>query len=547
MLKRLSVKNFALIENAQLELNKGFTVITGETGSGKSILLGALKLILGERADYTVIRDETKKTIVEAIFVIDDKLYADFFKTNDLDVESETIIRREINAKGKSRAFINDTPVQLNVLKSLASRLIHIHSQHHTLSLKDTQFQMSILDVLGDNQKSLKSLKSVFNERKALIKEIKRLEENKSKIELEHDFNSFQLEELSKLNLTSVDYEKIEQEVERGEQFEEIKSAYQSISHLVNNDDEGVISILNRLVKSANVNDTKVQSLIERIQSVKLELDDIAANAEDDLSEMTLAPETLNEYIHQMDAFNSALRKHNLNTQSELLELYESLSKEVEDSGQIDERIIELNQELTEVNKKALQFADKLSTSRKKVAKKLEKEVAELLNQLKLEGATIRFDLNTVELNELGTDSVALYFAPNKGMTPKVIEKSASGGELSRLMLVIQYLLSEKQQLPTVIFDEIDTGVSGEVAQKIGDHLKRMGERMQLLAITHLPQVASKGSDHILVEKNDEHGITKTYLRRLTEEDRVEEIAKLMSGSKINEAALMNAKNLMNE
>lgn len=547
MLNRLSVKNFALIENAQLDLKSGFTVITGETGSGKSILLGALKLILGERADYSVIRDEEKKTIVEAVFNIDEKTHADFFKLNDLDLESETIIRREIHAKGKSRAFINDTPVQLNVLKELTQGLIHIHSQHHTLALKDTAFQRSILDVIAENNATLSNLKTVYGTARKLKREIKRLEESKSKLELEYEFNTFQLEELLKLNLTQLDYESIEMEVERGEQFEEIKSAYQLISHLVNDDEEGVITILSKLTKNANVSDPKVQELIERIQSVKLELNDIVAIAEDDLSDMALEPETLNNYINKLDAYNSAMRKHNLNSQEELLALFNSLSKEVEDSGQIEERIEEMNSELQEVNEKALKYAETLSISRKKVAKKLEKQVAELLNQLKLVGATIRFDFETVELGEFGTDDISLYFAPNKGMTPQVIEKSASGGELSRLMLVIQYLLSQKQQLPTVIFDEIDTGVSGEVAQKIGDHLKKMGETMQLMAITHLPQVASKGTDHILVRKVDDKGSTKTYLSRLDNEQRVEEIAKLMSGSKVNEAALMNAKNLMNE
>lgn len=547
MLNRLSVKNFALIENAQLDFKSGFTVITGETGSGKSILLGALKLILGERADYSVIRDEEKKTIVEAVFNIDKKIHADFFKLNDLDLEAETIIRREIHAKGKSRAFINDTPVQLNVLKELTQGLIHIHSQHHTLALKDSAFQRSILDVIAVNGATLSDLKTVYGKARILKREIKRLQESKSKIELEHEFNAFQLEELVKLNLTQLDYDNIQSEVERGEQFEEIKSAYQMISHLVNDDEEGVISILSKITKNANVNDPKVQELIERIQSVKLELNDISAIAEDDLSDMSLEPETLNSYINKLDAYNSAMRKHNLNSQEELLALYNSLSKEVEDSGQIDERIEEMNKELQEINLKAMKYAESLSVSRKKVAKKLEKEVAELLNQLKLVGATIRFDFETVELGEYGTDGISLYFAPNKGMTPQVIEKSASGGELSRLMLVIQYLLSQKQQLPTVIFDEIDTGVSGEVAQKIGDHLKKMGETMQLMAITHLPQVASKGTDHILVRKEDLKGSTKTYLSRLDNDQRVEEIAKLMSGSKVNEAALMNAKNLMNE
>jgi len=546
MLNRLSVNNFALIENAQLELNDGFTVITGETGSGKSILLGALKLILGERADYAVIRDEEKKTIVEAVFTISGSDFSKFFNLHDLDMEKETIIRREINAKGKSRAFINDTPVQLSVLKDLAERLIHIHSQHHTLELKNKSFQRSILDVISDNQELLVSLKGVYSDARKLAKEIKLLEDNKSQLTLEQEFNSFQLEELLKLQLDKLDYESIENEVKRGEQFEELKSAYQLIAQTIN-DDDGVLIALNRVIKAANVKDAQIEQLLERIQSVNIELKDIGAIAEDDLSDLTLEPEELTKHINHLDAFNSALRKHNLNNQQELVLLYEKLSKEIDDFSQIDERIAQKKNELEVLENKAKTMADKLSEKRQKSAKIIEKQVAELLNQLKLEGATIRFDFENMDLSEHGIDDITLYFAPNKGMAPQVIEKSASGGELSRLMLVVQFLLSQKQQLPTVIFDEIDTGVSGEVAQKIGEHLKRMGDRMQLMAITHLPQVASKGSHHILVKKEDDNGFTKTYLKPLNNEERIEEIAKLMSGSIINEAALLNAKNLMNE
>jgi len=546
MLNRLSVNNFALIENAELDLNNGFTVITGETGSGKSILLGALKLILGERADYAVIRDQEKKTIVEAAFTISGDHFARFFKTHDLDLENETIIRREINSKGKSRAFINDTPVQLAVLKELSERLIHIHSQHHTLELKNKSFQRSILDVIAGNEKALANLKSLYSKAKELTREIKSLEENKSQLALEHEFNSFQLEELSKLQLETLDYENIEKEVERGEQFEEVKAAYQLIAHVINADD-GVLNSLNTVLKTASVKDEQIQELLERIRSVQIELKDIGAIAEDDLSDLTLEPEELTRHINHLDAFNSALRKHNLSSQEELKDLFDHLSKEINDSSQIDEKITEKKFELEQLEKKAKVIAGELSDKRKKSAKTIEKQVAELLNQLKLEGAKIQFDFQAMELSEHGIDDITLYFAPNKGMSPQVIEKSASGGELSRLMLVVQFLLSQKQQLPTVIFDEIDTGVSGVVAQKIGEHLKKMGDTMQLMAITHLPQVASKGTHHILVKKENDKGFTKTYLKPLNNEERIEEIAKLMSGSIINDAALLNAKNLMNE
>ncbi|HLW29393.1 MAG TPA: DNA repair protein RecN [Brumimicrobium sp.] len=546
MLNRLTVNNFALIENAQLELNNGFTVITGETGSGKSILLGALKLILGERADYTVIRDQEKKTIVEAVFSISGNDFSSFFNIHDLDMEKETIIRREINAKGKSRAFINDTPVQLSVLKDLSERLIHIHSQHHTLELKNKSYHRSILDVISDNQELLVILKGLYGKARNLSKEIKTLEDNKSHLTLEQEFNTFQLEELTKLQLDKLDYESIENEVKRGEQFEELKSAYQLITYTIN-DEEGVLNALNKVIKTANVKDPQIEQLLERIHSVNIELKDIGAIAEDDLSDLTLEPEELTKYINHLDAYNSALRKHSLNSQEDLKALFDKLSKEIDDSSHIDEKIAEMKIELENLQLKAAEIAKQLSAKRKKSAKVIEGQVAELLNQLKLEGAVIHFDFELMEISEHGTDDITLYFAPNKGMAPQVIEKSASGGELSRLMLVIQFLLSQKQQLPTVIFDEIDTGVSGEVAHKIGEHLKKMGDRMQLMAITHLPQVASKGSHHILVKKEDDNGFTKTYLKPLNNEERIEEIAKLMSGSVVNEAALLNAKNLMNE
>lgn len=546
MLSQISVSNFALIENAKLPLNNGFTVITGETGSGKSILLGALKLILGERADYSVIRDESKKTVVEAIFKIATKDFSDFFKKNDLDIEEDTIIRREINANGKSRAFINDTPVQLNLLKELTEQLIHIHSQHHTLELRQTAFQRNILDVIGENETILNELSVLFNSSRSLSKEIHELEDNRAKIALEFEFNSFQLEELSKLQLNQLNYEEIEKEVERAEQFEEIKENYQLIVNAIG-DDNGVLDALNRILNFKKVKDQVLEELSERINSVQIELKDIVAIAEDEVSEMTYNPEDLSLNIIRLDAFNSALRKHNFTSQEELKDLVEKLQQEVDNSGNIEEKIEQKQKELNKILEKANKVAKDLSARRIKVAKTIEKQVSELLSHLKLDGATIRFDVTEAVLQEHGADNITLYFAPNKGMAPQPIERAASGGELSRLMLAIQFLLSQKQQLPTVIFDEIDTGVSGEVAQKIGAHLKSMGEHMQLIAITHLPQVASKGMNHILVKKSDVKGRTETSFQILDTEERIEEIAKLMSGSTVNEAALLNAKNLMNE
>jgi DNA repair protein RecN (Recombination protein N) len=546
MLKKLTVNNFALIENAIIQFDNGFTVITGETGSGKSILLGALKLILGERADYSVIRDESSKTVVEVVFDIKKSNLKSFFDDNDIDFWEETIIRREINSKGKSRAFINDTPVQLNLLKSITEHLIHIHSQHHTLELKNKSYQLNILDTIAENDDYLKDLKVKFDALRNKKKELESLKNKSSQIQMEAEFNQFQLEELQKLDLDQKDYNSIEQDVQRGEEFETIKKGYQLISSVINGDN-GVITSLNALRKDIQVKDDRLNELRERIKTSLIELDDIAAIAENDLSDLDIDPNKLDALMIDFDKYNTALRKHRSSNQAELIALRDQLSSDVTESENINENITELEEHVDRLSIEAKEIAKEISKRRKNILPQLESDVKEYLTKLKINDASIKFELKESDLTGQGIDEVALYFSPNKGLTPQLIEKAASGGELSRLMLVLQYLLSQKKQLPTVIFDEIDTGVSGEVAQKIGDHLKQMGTHMQLLAITHLPQVASRGTNHIRVEKQTENGTTKTVLNVLDNNDRVEEIAKLMSGTEINQAAIDNAKNLMSE
>ena len=546
MLQKLTVKNFALIENATIDLKNGFTVITGETGSGKSILLGALRLILGERADHSVIRNEAEKTVVEAQFYLPKDKLKPIFLALDLDYDQETIIRREIKSSGKSRAFINDTPVQLNVLKQVAEELVYIHSQHHTLELKDSDFQRNILDIIGGLKIDVAGFSSEFKGWKKLNQQLSELKDRKAKIQLNQEFNVFQLEELEALQLEEKNYESIEQEVIRSEEFEDIQHGYQMIAEIINGDG-GVADKLGQIRKSITVKDEALNELVDRINSVLIELNDIGSVAEDDLANLDTGNENLERLMQSMDAFNTALRKHGKQTQEGLIELFNSLKSEVSTSSTLDDEILELERKIisegNSLDKKALE----ISKRRKAVASDIVKQVIELLNELKLSNAALKFDIEEVELNEYGMDNVTLYFQPNKGMGLKRIDKSASGGELSRLMLVIQYLLSSQQELPTLIFDEVDTGVSGEVATKIGTHMSKMGDNMQLIAITHLPQVASKGNHHIRVHKSEEKNETKTYLTELTKEQRIEEIAKLMSGEKVNEAALQNALNLMEE
>lgn len=545
MLKRLSVQNFALIENVELTFENGFTVLTGETGSGKSILLGALRLILGERADYAVIRDAEKKTVVEATFSIKKLTLKSFFDEHDLDYADDTIIRREIHAQGKSRAFVNDTPVQLSVLKDITTFLIHIHSQHHTLNLKDKSFQLTLLDTLIDANELRKTVSDLYKKWKSEEKRLVAFREDLAQALRENDFNNFQLEELKRLNLKLNDFTQIEEEVNRGEQSEEIKQSFGRIFSSIH-DENGLLEMLLPLSKMNTFGDSTLEELVNRLTSVKIELQDIATSAEDGLEGLEISPEELQRQIDLLDAYNSVVRKHAVHSQKELIELENKLSEAVTHVENADEELAKKTKEVQELQNQFEKKAKELSDWRKNNAGVVESTIGKYLSQLKLNDAVINFQIEQSSPSETGIDTISLLFSANKGMSPQPIEKIASGGELSRLMLILQHLMSSKQQLPTVIFDEIDTGVSGEVAQRIGELLKSMGENMQLMAITHLPQVAGKGMQHIkVIKRNTTDGKTITELTKLAGEKRVEEVARLMSGAEINTAALENARNLM--
>lgn len=549
MLTTLNIQNFALIEEAQLIFQPGFTVITGETGSGKSILLGALNLILGERADYGVIRDKEAKTFVEATFVIKGFGLEDFFSENDLDFSDETVIRREITAQGKSRAFVNDTPVQLSVLKELSEKLVHIHSQHHTLELKNPQFQLDLLDILADNSK----LRIDFRQKYAEWKKLNTLLTGKksvyAKLLQDADYNRFQWEELNQLNLENQSYTDLETELLSYERMDDVKSGFASVMHLIS-EERGSVDLLSMLKSNLE----KVQhlhpvltSLSERIVASLIELKDISEEAEQQLDSLESNPERQAELTEKIDVFNRSLRKHQAMNQEELLVVFQQLSASQSNTEEMETEIALLEKQVKEISAQVDKLAAELHKKRVDNAPKVAKQLTEVLNELKLVNTIIQFDLERSEkLDETGFSKLTLLFAPNAGMPPKPIEKAASGGELSRFMLALQLLLSAKKQLPTLLFDEIDTGVSGEVAQKIGTVLQKMGSHMQVMAITHLPQVAGKGMHHWKVQKSNEKGQTHTKVVPLNQNERIEEIARLMSGENINEAALENAKALMN-
>lgn len=552
MLSSIVVQNFALIDRLSLNFNEGFTVITGETGSGKSILLGALNLILGERADYSVIRDKTQKTIVEANFDVQNYNLKDFFEENELDFQTEAIVRREISAQGKSRAFINDTPVSLTILKDFSERMINIHSQHQTMELRDSHFQLDLLDTLADTMLLRNEYASLFNQWKKKTKEVSNLIELRSKLLLDADYNAFQAKELDELNLEKEDYSKIENELNQLENSEEIQQSFGYIIEVLSQEGttgnvlDTFISLKAKLDKVANLH-PELTTLSERIKSVYIEIKDIGEEAIAGLDTISADPNRLLVLNSKLDKFNQALRKHNVNSQSELLQIFEDLSLSQTNIEEIDLQIIELEKLGEVLQKQVLEKATELELKRQKSIQPIENEVVVLLDELKLPDSKFVINLSTQDnLNVKGRNEVHILFTANKGMEPKSIEKSASGGELSRLMLALQYLLSKKKQLPTIIFDEIDTGVSGEVAQRIGNLLAKMGAKIQLLAITHLPQVAGKGQFHWKVQKSHTDEKTLTQVLYLDEKQRVEEIARLMSGDNINNAALENAKALMN-
>ena len=549
MLSTLRIQNFALIDSLTLDFNKGYTTLTGETGSGKSILLGALNLILGERADFSVIGPSSDKAIVEAEFELSKFHLEAFFQNNDIDLFNPTIIRREINSQGRSRAFINDSPVQLGVLKELTEQLVHIHSQHNTLELRKPDFQIEVLDTLSSLEKLRLEYSITF---KLWNSERKSLEILKDKLALslqQGDYNRFQLEELEELNLEKNDYQTLEKELVRNENVDELKSTLDNIVAAIEAED-GASSTLRKLKtlleKSKGV-DVVLDELSQRIQSVLVELQDVSGEAENYLEKIEIDPKRLNELVLLIDQYNRVLRKHNLISQDQLMELKEKLSSDLDDTSELQTLIDLKSKEVAELRKEIEEIGLDLHKKRVESSKSCEEEVQYLLAELKMPDTQFLFDFTKrEEFNLFGCTDVKILFSPNKGLAPVSIDKAASGGELSRLMLALQNLISTKKQLPTIIFDEIDTGVSGDVAQKIGSLLKKMGQNLQLIAITHLPQVAGKADFHFKVEKTNNDSRTRTHVKALNEEERVEEIARLMSGEEINEAALLNAKALMN-
>lgn len=549
MLNSLYIQNFALLNEVKLDFHSGYTVITGETGSGKSILLNALNLILGERADFKVIGPRGDKAIVEAEFTIDLKQFQSFFDENDIDAFQTTIVRREISSQGRSRAFINDVPVQLNVLKAFSENVVSIHSQYNTLDLKRKEYQLETLDTLADLVEDRKAFQIAFANYKDVSNRLEKLKNQYASEQKDKDYNEFQLNELRSLNLSSNDFGQLEAELNRIENSDTILNVYAQIRAVLS-DENAVLDQLRNLksalVKAGSLDET-IRSFEERIQSVLVELVDVEASAEDEASKLEIDPSKKVELQEKVDEYNRIALKHRAEGQHQLLELMNELSSLVDGLDELETEIVSLEKATSEALAQSHQLAGNLFEARSNAKATIEKQLMELLHELKLPETTVNFKLTRGEnLSNSGDTLIDLLFSANKGVSPVPIENAASGGELSRVMLALQKMISEKKKLPTVFFDEIDTGVSGDVAQKIGTLLHSMGQNMQLIAISHLPQVAAKAHNHLKVEKSSNAETTQTTITELTENHRVEEIARLMSGEQINEAAISNAKALMN-
>ena len=550
MLRALSIKNFALIETLDMDFSEGFSIITGETGAGKSILLGALGLLQGKRADLGSLKNNTEKCVIEGHFIIDKYDLNSLFEQLDIDYEPTTIIRREILPSGKSRAFVNDSPVNLSTLQELSMSLIDIHSQHQTQELSDEGYQIAIIDAIAANSKLLIAYQEklkLFKKNKSVLKSY--IEEQVELLK-EQDYNNFLLEELENAKLQNVSQEDLESEYEKLNNVEFVKEHFSHSWALLNGEHGGVIQSLKEakaaLQKTMSIS-KDYEDLFERISSSEIELVDIANEIEEQLERVVLDPEQLQLIHEQLQLIYNLQKKHQVNTVAELLVIEEGLSQKVFMATDLDDKIERMQKELVVQEEQLLIQCIAIREKRLEAIPKLQNQLIEILSLLGMPNATFKIELkDATAFTASGKDEVELLFSANKGMSFGLLKKVASGGELSRIMLAIKAILARYSNLPTIIFDEIDTGVSGEVADKMGDIMKEMSNRMQVFAITHLPQIASKGHQHYKVFKTSDDETTTSQLILLDRDSRIKEIAQMLSGKDITESALQHAEALLN-
>lgn len=550
MLTGLSIKNYALIDQLQVNFNDGFTIITGETGAGKSILLGGLSLILGKRADLSSLRDTEKKCIIEATFDISNYNLKSLFIAEDLDYEAQTIIRREILPSGKSRAFVNDSPVKLNSLQLLGEKLIDIHSQHETLQLTDDNFQFQVIDALAETSENLVTYKEYLKTYKLLQKELKQLQQFQAEAIKEHDYNSFLLNELVSANLKPDELAELEEEFEVLSNVESIQEKLESVNQLLSEEQIGVLTNLrevkNTMQKLALIS-ANYKDLSERVNSALIELDDVATEVEGFQTELDVNPKRLEEVEGKLSAINNLMQKHIVQTIPELIEIREQLAQKVEATENVDKDILNKEKEIKAVVKQLDSEAAIITKKRNSAIPKLITQLEEILSQLGMPNAQFKITLNKSEIFLFnGKDELDFLFSANKGGQFNTLKKAASGGELSRIMLAIKSILSKYIKLPSIIFDEIDTGVSGEISNKMAEIMSQMSQKMQVFSITHLPQIAAKGNTHFKVYKEDVDNVTTSNLIQLDYDERVVELAQMLGGTTLSDSAIAHAKQLLN-
>lgn len=550
MLTSLSIKNYALIQSVQLKFDKGFTVITGETGAGKSILLGALGLITGKRADMSSAGDGSLKCVVEGIFYIKNYQLKSFFETHDLDYEEATIVRREILPSGKSRAFINDTPVNLNQLSALGEQLVDIHSQNKTHQIVENHFQYEMIDTFADLGTLVAEYKQAYNTWKKKKAELVELLENNKQAQLEYDYQSFLFTELDEASLTPGEYENLEEELNTLSNADEIVQQLALAIQRLSVDESGAIDLLTEArtaLSKLSSYGALYDDLYQRVNSTLLELEDVAASLSDAVERVDADPVTLEKVNARLQLLHSLKKKHQVETVEELIVIKDQLDVKLQEVAGVDGKIDLLNKEIAFLEEQAQKLAKRLFDERVTAAPLLKSKVEKLLLELGMPNAQFQVAITAQQtLNAKGVDSLEFLFSANKGGALKPLDKGASGGELSRVMLALKAVLSTHKRLPTLIFDEIDTGVSGDIAVKMGGILKKMGQTMQLISITHLPQIAGQGRSHFKVYKKDTNERTQTFIEYLNDDERIVEIAAMLGGNQQSRAAIDHAKNLLN-
>ena len=553
MLSRLLIKNYALIDNLDITFDKGLNIITGETGAGKSILMGALGLVLGNRADGKQFFNEDKKCVIEGYFSISSYGLKGFFEENDLEYDDETIIRREISLDGKSRAFVNDSPVNLSILKTLGEKLIDIHSQHATLQVNTEEFQLFILDAIAGNESLLEEFRKELLQLRQIDKKLKTLKEESRTANAELDYHQFLFDELEKVNIREGEVKELEEEQSQLENAEEIKRALLASNYLLSDGDQNALALLKESVQQiqqASRYFSDAEDLASRLNSAYIEIKDVSAEIANQESAVSLDEQRLDKVNSRLSDIYSLQKKHHVDSITELINLRNQLEEKLQIALNHDEILAKLEAEIENQKEQVLQLGTTIHQNRAKVKSTVEQSIQNTLAHVGMRNAKLDISLTLQSLekvNAKGLDAVQYLFSANKGQTLQPIHKVASGGELSRVMLAIKSLVAHNSALPTIIFDEIDTGISGEVALRVGEVMQALAANMQVLAITHLPQIASKGSSHFKVYKEDKEDKTRSNIILMNQDERVIEIAQMLSGTNPGNAAIEHAQNLLAE